>query len=1466
MTNREIIDIVNSESWPLSLLQHEQRTLLGHKILDNLKIVNENSSERLEPMSYLETRLLEIVVVSVAPGHPEKETSIGHVEINTHHTLFDCRTLIRHELEKDLVPKLYKFMYKGAPCADRQEGFRKAWECLPRCFIVPKQVKVDGVLVTVGATQLEAGVKAVEQKAKEEKLKEKISRDLKLETGQRRVARKLIPYPIPTLAWVQEGSNDVHFLHDGRPLVTMGDVIRIGDVDGRDYIVGARPRAIMNKHPNSITIEPAFDLTLEMDFQPLRSHKPFPTATESGFSLGVKYLPSAKDLGFTFTFPVAEVEVKEEEEGALALVAQPVDGEKADNDNDDEEELASVQSSVATKKSDADSKSSKKSERKVLGAMWTEVWIWKCIPPVDDTRPKWLQLYHDGKVRYNYDYAERDDRITLFRAHAPFRILEVLCTDVRIREFSGYAQRIDEMAKLTPDYYMELAYKTMCDWFPQFNKGIDSSKFLKLIRETKVFPDMKKPARQAQIELMFEKEVRTPTGIAEKYVNFVGFCHLIQEVSLLRFPQKSKDSSAAKKAEGDLLEEGQHGQGRALDENKSLTSSQEGSLAEDMATKALSNPFQSQSQSQSLSMSSRSTVNVTEAPKSRLLNRKGDLDLMAKHERAAADNLRREQAARSTSNAAGSGAAGSVAGSTGAGASVAGPTKKGKFIKGLGKDYYLDPQHEAHAYSKFIFDYVAVHSAWAHVPWEQTKMVVMRQEAIRYCAASRIAAKFRGGHWHFRYTNCVRRLIRFQAQVRRRLATRRVRQIMSYMLEDWWFRVRYHASTKIASIVRRFLKRCWIVNVFKKKKAQEVAVQKARRFRFKKMRAKEKKQILFKETRRIVGIMCMVTIKRKDTRNYSQDYSMIVSVYIPAHSLAVDFTVEEALMRVYMQQELGVDALSLGDLMDKRYLKRVITARLMIHESRTPGKPPKLFFSKQALAERGGKAVTRGFRSGTDMFVCRLYQTGSDITVQSYHTRSCKVFRSSIDIIALSNWVTSEHRLQNPSDENTPPLLQPERKHDLYCWAIDHLAVDTRKGSFRVLFGCQMLKSRKLEMITKMQSAIRKFLVGPRIVKLYDQFILKVKNSVNEPDNCYYLDIRTGVSSWEKPSLLGWRDLPTKPTFRWVPFTYALEQGNFQHFVNPYTGKYTHLTLDQAATLIQGVVRSFLLQVLRVNVQDIGKMLLLKENAKKEYDKDKRRLVSVINYALLAHIVEHNETLGKRLYLEALDLTDTNALVTRAFAIYLLGTVEAPYQITRKRAEKLLEDAERRDLRGDKFLKAHTYFRFACVRDMKDIQALINLSLVEALIFKRNEKAERLLRRALAISPFEERLVSVWEYLKGRFTFKPLFSAVSRTEIPTKGSKKRVIHGRPLLEHAQWAGWCYVEEDIYFASKKFRDTPYWYNPADHTEELDPPDFKKEWDIRMQRSVFKEEKDGLELYYDPLTSMHFQFHRMSLTFT
>ena len=394
----------------------------------------------------------------------------------------------------------------------------------------------------------------------------------------------------------------------------------------------------------------------------------------------------------------------------------------------------------------------------------------------------------------------------------------------------------------------------------------------------------------------------------------------------------------------------------------------------------------------------------------------------------------------------------------------------------------------------------------------------------------------------------------------------------------------------------------------------------------------------------------------------------------------------------------------------------------------------------------------------------------------------------------------------------------------------------------------------------------RRIITRPKIISLVDSFMLKVRVNVKDPKKVYYVNRKTGQSQWEKPSLLKSQDLPTKIMNKWYSLMYNHEGTLYEHYVNPYNGRYTHLSYDKAARTIQSLVRNHLLKLILITRDVLQKVVPLVKNAENVYEKNKDQLRAVINYALVAHIVHKNEPLGKELYIRSLDLSEASPLVTRSFAFYILCTCEPPLLLAREKALRWLADAKRRDENHDKFKMAYNVYRYALLHRPKDPQTLINLSLVEILVYNNKSKAEKMLRRAIAIAPFDPRVVEIWNYLKDQFPERQLLynaaSAIEQVDT-SKGGKKRVIHGRPCAENPSWAGWCYVTEDPYKMTKILG--PYWYNPVTGREKILKPDFQKEWNKRKLRSKFEGEKHGLEIYFDPLTSCHFQYHVMSDTY-
>ena len=449
-----------------------------------------------------------------------------------------------------------------------------------------------------------------------------------------------------------------------------------------------------------------------------------------------------------------------------------------------------------------------------------------------------------------------------------------------------------------------------------------------------------------------------------------------------------------------------------------------------------------------------------------------------------------------------------------------------------------------------------------------------------------------------------------------------------------------------------------------------------------------------------------------------------------------------------------------------------------------------------------------------------------------------------------------------------PPMLKPERKRGLYVWAVDHIRTDTRKGQFRVMFEIQLAKSRKGELLALLQAHWRRCCVRRLIQAKYDEFMVKIQTEAHEGSDCYYIDRRTGASQWEKPWLLGWKDLTDQPSHRWVDLVYYDEEGNYyQHFVNPWTGKFSHLTQERAACIMQATVRNFQMKHMYLSKDEVRRVVPFVRDAKSMYEATPSRLMAVINYALVAHIIHLDEELAKRLYIEAVGLAEANPLVTRAFGLFVLSTCEAPIKMNRDRALRLLSDAQRRDEEHRKFDMAYVLYKYANLRQPRNVFSLVNRALVDTHLYNKNWQAERFMRRALSISPFEPRVLETWGYLRERFPDRQVLhnmpARIGGLDTRKALEKPRVIHGRPAFESPAYAGWVFVEHDEFEVSKIVG--PYWYNPATGEESEKEPDWHEQWNVRRNRSQWNKYEGGLHHYFDALTSEYFVYHELSDTY-
>ena len=103
---------------------------------------------------------------------------------------------------------------------------------------------------------------------------------------------------------------------------------------------------------------------------------------------------------------------------------------------------------------------------------------------------------------------------------------------------------------------------------------------------------------------------------------------------------------------------------------------------------------------------------------------------------------------------------------------------------------------------------------------------------------------------------------------------------------------------------------------------------KLKRIRLKATRAMDKKGLLYQRLRKVNQFAVLIQISRHDWRNF-KNLGVTVKAYVLQSQETFRFEIPTDLLRHYMMQELRAPAVSVGDILSKENLDRLMRSRLM---------------------------------------------------------------------------------------------------------------------------------------------------------------------------------------------------------------------------------------------------------------------------------------------------------------------------------------------------------------------------------------------------------------------------------------------------------------------------------------------------------------------------------------------------------
>lgn len=524
---------------------------------------------------------------------------------------------------------------------------------------------------------------------------------------------------------------------------------------------------------------------------------------------------------------------------------------------------------------------------------------------------------------------------------------------------------------------------------------------------------------------------------------------------------------------------------------------------------------------------------------------------------------------------------------------------------------------------------------------------------------------------------------------------------------------------------------------------------------------------------------------------------------------------------------------------------------------------------RKLLAYERALLVKVPIQTSNKLFLTCIYQTKSGFTLSCHETGSDIFSRLFLSNDRVYDGIAEESGILhgfhgsvgiNKAVEESKITItnRLQRPVDLAWWLLSQIIikVDDSSSKFTVLLKFEVNREMQLMRVRRIQSRWRAKAALKRaryeVVNQYEKTFDRVSQLF------YYVHIRTGMTQWTKPQVLGNEDIPDPPD-KWRSVTYEDPNtgATCTYYENLKTGQKSWLSEDTAARTVQNRFRKMQSQVLmgRVDMRKIAGAMQLVHQTESNFAKSPEKLYNKVNYALLCHCIIFDFDTALRLYKEAIGTSPYHPVICRAYGIFMMSRCDRSMIETVKISSKLFQDAETADPGHSMFQSAiDNFFSWAVVLHPKNPDAILNWALTNQIILGNYKYADKLYRIALSISPAHEPLRINYDFFESQRYPGGLYASGG----PPSSA---VIRSRLIEEREAWGEWKKKKDPL---SPKAGFDTIWFNSLSKHVQFEEPRWKEVWLERVKRSrCTSESEKGLWIeYWDPLLSKTFYYSRLT----